>query len=165
MFFFFWLCNSVSSLPSDLLSLFIYINAFTLPQIFYLKWNKPALQLPFCFSRWFFLFFLLLLVCLNSMSVVVLCVLLPALAAPAFPEHWHAHYWAYLKFSFKNSHSHFPGFLSSVLLHIQKSKNLFILLCNKLHRFFLFLKRSECFSHLPCCFLSPYLIISQDWRL
>lgn len=110
-------------------------------------------------------FFLLLLVCLNSMSVVVLCVLLPALAAPAFPEHWHAHYWAYLKFSFKNSHSHFPGFLSSVLLHIQNSKNLFILLCNKLHRFFLFLKRSECFSHLPCCFLSPYLIISQDWRL
>lgn len=56
-FFFFGLCNSVSSLPSDLLSLFIYINAFTLPQIFYLKWNKPALQLPFCFSRWFFLFF------------------------------------------------------------------------------------------------------------
>lgn len=107
-------------------------------------------------------FFLLLLVCLNSMSVVVLCVLLPALAAPAFPEHWHAHYWAYLKFSFKNSHSHFPGFLSSVLLHIQNSKNLFILLCNKLHRFFLFLKRSECFSHLPYCFLSPYLIISQD---
>lgn len=88
-YFFQNLCNSVSYLPSDLLSLFIYINAFSLPHfIFYLKWNKLALQLPFCFQPWFFLlfFFLLLLVCLNCMSVAMLCLLLPTLVAPCFPR-------------------------------------------------------------------------------
>lgn len=80
------LCNSVSQLPSDLLRLFIYINAFTLPQIFYLKWDKPALHLPFCFQPLALLGISFPAGSLELMSAAAFCLLLPAQAGPCLPR-------------------------------------------------------------------------------